>query len=172
MYCEKCGQQIPEGATECPKCAQARANLNGEIFEFQYTSGMSSRSISEVHHTITFQSNGMAVKKEKSLTIFKKKTRPAITQFIEYHDIIRVHMKTSISPIEIPVILLCILLVVAADGFLYTAIWLILAGISLKWAIMTTVLIELKNGEAIRIPYSGKKEIAVEFIQAVNTAIK
>lgn len=55
MYCTKCGAPIPEGSDVCPQCTQTKTMPDGEVFQFHYESGMSSRSTTAIDHTITLQ---------------------------------------------------------------------------------------------------------------------
>ena len=129
---------------------------------------MSSRSVTEIDHTVTLQEKDAIIHKQKSFTIFRKKSTSPVSQTIKYDDIIKVTEKTGLSPIEIPVAILFILLAIVSSGIIYTIIWLILAAIAIKWAIRSIVTIELKNHNPIKIPYSGAKGVAKEFIDAIN----
>lgn len=88
MYCEKCGALIPTGLKECPNCLHAKEKWIGEIFEFHFESGMSSTSKSEIDHTVLLQRYEMIITGQKSLTVMKRKSKPAITQTVRYQDIL------------------------------------------------------------------------------------
>lgn len=173
MYCRNCGTEIPDGATQCPKCSQKEIyEFEGKVFKFQYRSGMSSTSVSELDSSVTFQKDALELFQQKSITIFKKKSKPPMTRSVKYQDVESFSTKTSIAPIEIPIILLCILMMLFSSEPLYTIIWIILAAVSIKWAIRSVIQIKLRNGATIKIPYSGKNDISAEFIKIGNTAIK
>ena len=174
MYCEKCGAAIPEGTAACPKCAERREKLTGNVFQFHYRTGMSTRSVTEIDHVITFQNDGLTITGQKSLTVFRKRSKPAHTRTVKYADIQSVEEKTGLAPVEIPIIVLgaLILLACLADGdLLYSAICLLFCGLSVAWAIRTMVVIHLRSGEKIRIPYSGGKTISEEFMDNIRTVL-
>lgn len=170
MYCTKCGMKIPEGSSQCPRCTQARANWVGKVFHFHFESGRSARSVTEIDHTVTFQSDALVITRQKSVTVFNKKSQPPVTQVVNYHEIRSVRTKTGLAPMEIPIIILLVFMIFATGEFLYTVIYLILAALSIFWAIRSVITIELKNHEVLKIPYSGNHP-ASEFLEALHGLI-
>ena len=171
MYCEKCGALIPTGLKECPNCLHAKEKWIGEIFEFHFESGLSSTSKSEIDHTVLLQKYEMIITGQKSLTVMKRKSKPAITQAVRYQDILSIQEKNGLALGELPIIVFLALLVFFCP-LPYNIIFLLACVLAIKWAIRTMITIELKNREVIKIPYSGKKNISTEFIDATNTMRK
>ena len=165
MYCEKCGTLIPAGINECPNCLRTKEKWIGEVFQFHFESGLSSTSKREIDHTVSLQKYEMIITGQKSLTVMKKKSKPAITQAVRYQDILSIQEKTGLAMGELPLIVFLALLVVFCP-FPYNIISLLACILAIKWAIRTMITIELKNKEVIKIPYSGKKDISNEFIEA------
>lgn len=124
MYCEKCGEKIPEGVESCPNCTRKKLELDGEVFKFRHAAGAGSLSVSEIHHSVVFQKNQMVITRQKSFTAFTRKSKPAASQVVAYQDIRGVRTRTDITPVEIPFILMCILFVIASGEFFYTILWL------------------------------------------------
>ncbi len=169
MYCEKCGQLIPAGSDTCPSCTPAPQT--SETFRFHFKSGMSSRTVTEIDHTITLQKGGIAITRQKTRTAWKRKSMPVETKYINYRDIERMREKTDLAPAEIPIALLCALFLLMSTTFIEVLIWIILAAISIKWALRTVLIIQLQDRSKIKIPHSGQKQIAVDFINAVQKQI-
>ena len=111
MYCEKCGALIPTGLKECPNCLHAKEKWIGEIFEFHFESGLSSTSKSEIDHTVLLQKYEMIITGQKSLTVMKRKSKPAITQAVRYQDILSIQEKNGLALGELPLIVFFALLV-------------------------------------------------------------
>lgn len=169
MYCEKCGAPIPEGTEDCPVCAQKKAELVGQVFEFSYRSGMSSRSITQIDHTVTLQEDEMMIVRQKSLTVFRKRSKPPLSQTVKYREIKSVEAKTNLSMREVPIIVFLLLLALISGFSLDSVIWIIAAAIAVKFAIQTVISIHLRSGAVIRIPYSAQQAVSAEFIDALNT---
>lgn len=169
MYCEKCGAQLPEGTEDCPVCAQKKADLVGQVFEFCHESGMSSRSVTEINHKVTLQEDEMTIVRQKSLTVFRKRSKPPLSQTVKYREIKSVEAKTNLSMVEVPIIVFFLLLALVSGFSLYSVIWLILAALAVKSAIQTVISIHLRSGAVIRIPYSAQQAVSAEFIDALNT---
>lgn len=171
MYCEKCGALIPTGLNECPNCLHAKEKWIGEIFEFHFESGLSSTSKREIDHTVSLQKYEMVITAQKSLTVMKRKSKPAITQAVRYQDILSIQEKTGLALDELPLIVFFALLVVFC-ALPYNIIALLACILAIKWAARTMITIELKNNEVIKIPYSGKRGVSNEFIEAANAMRK
>ena len=171
MYCEKCGTLIPEGSNECPNCLHAKEKWIGEVFKFHFESGLNSTSKREIDHTVLLQKYEMIITAQKSLTVMKRKSKPAITQAVRYQDILTIQEKTGLALDELPLIVFLALLVLFCP-LPYNIIFLFACVLAIKWAIRTMITIELKNEEVIKIPYSGKKDVSNEFIETVNAMRK
>ena len=171
MYCEKCGEKIPEGVENCPNCTRKKSELTGEIFKFRHTATGGSRSLTEVNHAVVFQENQMVITRQKSYTTFVRKSKPAVSQTVAYRDIRGVRTKTDITPMEIPFILMCVLFMIASGEFFYTILWLAAAVVSIIMSIRTVIILELSGDEILEIPYSGGKTIGTEFVKAVETVM-
>ena len=171
MYCEKCGEKIPEGVESCPDCTRKKLELDGEVFKFRHAAGAGSLSVSEIHHSVVFQKNQMVITRQKSFTAFTRKSKPAASQVVAYQDIRGVRTRTDITPVEIPFILMCILFVIASGEFFYTILWLAAAVVSILISIRTVIILELNGDEILEIPYSGGITIGAEFVEGVQTVM-
>lgn len=171
MYCEKCGEKIPDGVENCPNCTRKKLELDGEVFKFRHAAGAGSLSVSEIHHAVVFQKNQMVITRQKSFTAFTRKSKPAVSQTVAYHNIQSVRTRTDITPVEIPFILMCILFMIASGEFFYTILWLAAAVVSIIMSIRTVIILELNGDEILEIPYSGGKSIGTEFVEAVQTVM-
>lgn len=172
MYCTKCGAPIPEGSDVCPQCTQTKTMPDGEVFQFHYESGMSSRSTTAIDHTITLQRDEMVVTREKSVTIFHKKTYPSVTRKVPYQEVKQLRAKTGLAPVEIPIILVCLILMLASSQLIYTILWLAVSALSVKLAVRTMIHIQLTSGPDIKVPYSGEKTEAAKFVERVQQIIR
>lgn len=172
MYCTRCGSPIPEGSDVCPQCTQAKTTPDGEVFQFHYESGMSSRSTTAIDHTITLRCDELVITREKSVTMFRKKTYPSVTRRVPYREIRQLQTKTGLAPVEIPIILVCLILMLASGQLIYTILWLAVGAVSVKLAVRTMIHIQLTGGTTIKIPFSGEKAGAVKFMERVQQIIK
>lgn len=171
MYCSICGTKLPEGLTQCPQCTDAKNQLLGQTFGFHYESGMSSNTTTEIDHTVTLQDGGLLIESQKSYTLFRKRSKPVVTQSVPYSTIQSVRLNTSMSMIELitSVGFGIIGLIYLFDGSVFWGLfWLVLCGLAVKAGIRTMVTIRTANGAPVRIPYSGNsKELAVEFAKSI-----
>ena len=171
MYCQICGAEIPEGLTQCPKCADIQNQLVGQTFGFHYESGMSSNTTTEIEHAITFQETGLLIERQKSYSLFRKRSRPVVTRTVPYQAVQSVRLVTGMAMTEL----------VTAVGFgvlgLYCLfggsvitglILLAVAALSVKYGIRTMITIYTADGNPVRIPYSGTHRAdAIEFLKAI-----
>lgn len=171
MYCSICGTKLPEGLTQCPQCTDAKNQLLGQTFGFHYESGMSSNTTTEIDHMVTFQDSGLLIERQKSYTLFRKRSKPVVTQSVPYSTIQSVRLNTSMSMTElITSVGFGILgLIYLFDGSVFWGLlWLVLCALAAKVGIRTMITIRTANGAPVRIPYSGNsKELAVEFAKSI-----
>lgn len=85
--------------------------------------------------------------------------------------ILSIQEKTGLALDELPLIVFFALLVVFC-ALPYNIIALLACILAIKWAVRTMITIELKNNEVIKIPYSGKRDVSNEFIEAANAMRK
>ena len=148
MYCQICGGEIPEGLTQCPKCTDIQNELVGQTFGFHYESGMSSNTTTEIDHAVTFQETGLLIERQKSYSLFRKRSRPVVTRTVGFGVLG----------------LYCLF----GGSVLTGLILLAVAALSVKYGIRTMITIYTADGNPVRIPYSGTHRAdAIEFLKAV-----